>query len=101
MMIKYIRITAAMKEKYILLEHELGIPMTHEIESGVSEMCNLSEAIWEEGLNEGIAKGSELTKLNDIQSLMKTLGLSLEQALNALEIPNDEKETYMQKLTAA
>ncbi len=101
MMIKYIRITAAMKEKYILFEHELGIPMTHEIESGVSEMCNLSEVVWEEGLNEGIAKGSELTKLNAIQSLMKKLGWSIEQAMDILDIPNDEKETYIQKLTAA
>ncbi len=89
------------EEKLFILEHEFGIPMTHEIESGVSEMCNLSEVVWEEGLNEGIAKGSELTKLNDIQSLMKKLGWSIEQAMDVLDIPNDEKETYVQKLTVA
>ena len=89
--------TRNVKEKLFILEHEFGIPMTRKIESEVSDVCDLSEVIWERGLNEGI----EITKLDAIKSMMKKLGLNVEQAMDVLDIPNDEKETYIQKLTAA
>ena len=85
--------TRNVKEKLFILEHEFGIPMTRKIESEVSDVCDLSEVIWENGI--------KTARLDDIKSLMKTLGLSLDQALNALEVPNDEKEAYVEKLTAA
>ena len=44
----------------------------------------------EEGIEEGVA--------NSIKSMMKTLGLSLEAALSALEIPSDKRQTYIDLL---
>ena len=41
----------------------------------------------EEGRAEGRAEGTELTLITSIKSLMKTLGLTIEQAMDALSVP--------------
>ena len=43
---------------------------------------------------EGIDEGMTNTRVDSIRSLMKTLGLSIERAFNALEIPVEERQTY-------
>ena len=52
----------------------------------------------QEGIDEGVAEGMEKgvtnTRVDSIRSLMKTLGLSIERAFNALEIPMEERQTY-------
>ena len=50
-----------------------------------------------EGEKSGIRKGELRKTLEDIQKLMKTLQLSAEQAMDALEIPLEERVQY-QKL---
>jgi len=44
------------KKKQIMLS-EFGIPMTKELEEGVSKMCNFSEAILERGMKRGMEQG--------------------------------------------
>ena len=46
----------------------------------------------------GIVKGIESTKIEDVTSLMETLKLTLEQALNALKIVGDERTLIIGKL---
>ncbi len=48
------------REKRSVLEDEFRIPMTEELESEVTHMCNLSEGVWEKGLRDGYEKGLEL-----------------------------------------
>ena len=54
----------------------------------------------EQGKKEGIIigqqKGIEINRIVSIQSLMKNLNLSIEEAMKALNIPNDEYEQYRQ-----
>ena len=52
----------------------------------------------EEGEKSGIRKGELKKTLEDIQKLMKTLQLSAEQAMDALEIPLEEQENYKKML---
>ena len=53
---------------------------------------------WEEGresgLDEGLKKGHESTLAESIRSLMVTLGLPQEKAMDALQIPSGEREKY-------
>ena len=45
-------------------------------------------------MDEGIEKGVELTQTEDIKNLMKNLKFTIDQAMNALEVPTDKREKY-------
>jgi len=77
-------------QKRQVLEEEFHIPMTETLETEVQQMCNLSEGVAERGRTEGI--------LLSIKNLVKNLGLSVEQAMAALEIPNAEWKKYLELL---
>ena len=47
------------EKKKQIMSSEFGIAMTEELEEGVKEMCNFSEAILERGMKEGIERGIE------------------------------------------
>ena len=47
-----------------------------------------------EGRNEGIGIGEQNAKTLDIRNLMKNLQLTLEQAMDALSIPSDQRSMY-------
>ena len=40
----------------------------------------------------------KVTKMADIKSIMETLGLSIEKAMDALKIPADKRASYMAML---
>ncbi len=81
-------------EKQRILESEFEIPMKEKFESEVSGMCNLSDGVEERGIEKGIIS----TTLRSIQSLMETVGWTAEQAIDALKIPEEEREKYMKML---
>lgn len=53
-------------------------------------MCNLSKGVENRGIRKGIIQGREEEKLNSIRSLMKKLNLTLEQAMDVLDVPKSE-----------
>ena len=55
-------------------------------------MCNLSKGVENRGIRKGIIQGREEEKLNSIRSLMKKLNLTLEQAMDVLDVPKSEQE---------
>lgn len=69
-------------------------------------MCNLSEGVMRKGVAkgraegiakgraEGMAKGMAERTLSNLQSLMKNMGLSAEQAMTVLEVPEAERQQY-------
>ena len=57
-------------------------------------MCEELEKLYQEGIEEGIEKGI----FSSIKNLMISLGLSLEEAMNALRIPENERRTYVKLL---
>ena len=94
--------TAQVDEKRQILQDDYDIPMTQTLESEVSVMCNLSKGIEDRGIAKGIARGmaqgmSEGTTAA-IKNLTETLGLPVEQAMNALKIPETDRPKYMQML---
>ena len=54
-------------------------------------MCNLSKGVMEKGLARGQAEGI----LSAIKNLVKNMGASVEQTMSVLEIPEEERQKYM------
>lgn len=81
-------------EKRRILQDDYGIQMTRTMEREVSVMCNLSKGVMEKGYS----KGHTERALSDLRSLMETLGLSMEQAMDALKIPETERQEYARLL---
>ena len=61
-----------LKEKEKILENEYGITMTYEEKEEVEKMCNLSEYVWEKGLQTGREEGLR-TGINygELQNLVR------------------------------
>lgn len=101
-------------EKRQILQDEYEIPMTQSIEQEVSVVCNLSKGVLEKGIAKGMAQGMaegqakgraegraegvEKTTLANLKSLMGTLGLSVEQAMDALRVPESDRPKYQELL---
>ena len=72
------------------IQEEFGIKMTQELEREVSEMCNLSEGVEQKGIAKGITAS--------IRNLMESMGWSIEQAMDALQLPTEERNGYLNML---
>ena len=72
------------------MENEFDIPMTRELESEVSTMCNLSQSVKEEGRIDGI--------LFALKNLMKNKGMPVEEAFTTLEVPEADWQKYRKLL---
>ena len=95
-------------ERKRILEEEFHIPMNDNIEKEMDHMCNLSKGVenrgirkgirigMDQGITQGIAQGHEEERLNSIRSLMETLNLTIDQAMQALKISGSEREKYLQ-----
>ena len=84
------------------IQEEFNIKMTQELEREVSEMCNLSERVEQKGIEKGIAKGRTYGIVEgiatSIRNLMESMGWSIEQAMDALQIPTEERNAYLNML---
>ncbi len=96
--IKFLDVLTSMEynkaEKENIIKNEYNIRITKEIESEVLGMCNLSDGIWDKAWGEGKNKAT----LDAIRNIMETLKVTLNQALDALKIPEDEREKYREML---
>ena len=69
-------------------------------------MCNLGMAVELKGVEKGIQQGIEQGRkqgeenklLENIKSLMKTLNFTVQQAMDALQVPKEDQDYYAKKL---
>lgn len=54
--------------------------------------------IREDGLSQGLSQGLRSRSIEDVRKLMKNLKLTAKQAMDILEIPNDEQAEYLELL---
>ena len=83
--------------KQKVMQDEFHIAMTMELESEVSELCNLSQGIYNEGINVGLDKGIEgavellreagFCDLDIIEKIMSKYHLTLEAAKKYVLLP--------------
>lgn len=90
--------TESVDSRKHVLEDEFGIPMTKQIDEEVLDMCNLSMAVQLKGKEEGRKEGIEITVINNLRSLMETMKLSAQQAMDALRIPKEDQARYAEML---
>lgn len=65
---------------------------------GVDMMCKSMEDMRNEAAEKAAKKAAENTSLQDIKNLMETMKLSVEQAMDALKIPDSDRMRYMERL---
>ncbi|MDO5296738.1 MAG: hypothetical protein Q4F00_08905 [bacterium] len=89
-------------DKKQILSGEFNIPMTQTLDREVESMCNLGHAVFvegvEQGRSEGLAEGRREGRgklLTAVCSIMDKLGLNLDEALNALSIPENERQYFI------
>ena len=106
-----------------ILEDEYEFAHAHTMERTVSEMCNLSQGIFEEGMEKGMEKGiaqgmergiekgiaqgmekgiergTNRERLQNIRSLMETTGWPAEQVMTAMKIPAADQPKYLKLLS--
>ena len=75
---------------------DVELPPQEEEDTGMFEGAGRS--LWKEGRQLGREEGKEATLLENIQSLVEQLHLSPEQAMDALDIPPEEREGIRKKL---
>ena len=85
-------------EKKRILHDEFNIAMTKTMESEVYDMCNYSKGVEEKGIQKGIQKGIVTGVLTSVKNLIKNTGMTPEQAMAVLEIPENERQEYAAKL---
>jgi len=65
-------------------------------------MCNLSKGVEEcgiaKGMEQGMKKGMEKGILSSLRGLMASMGLTVDQALSALQVPEVDWPKYKEML---
>ena len=69
-----------------------------EEEGGRGKMCKIMDEIWQEGMERGMAqgmeRGMECNRLESLRTIMQTMRLSEDEAMNALLIPLEKRAKY-------
>ena len=102
-------------EKMEIIEEELEINFNNDEERGVEDMCNLSECIWERGIEKGIKQGFEIGEeqgiekgikqgiekntILSIKNLMESLQCDIEYAMKLLKINEEDYDKYIRLIT--
>lgn len=90
------------KDKKRILQDNFKIPMSYEMENEVNIMCNLSDGVERRGFNRGLEKGyhNGLEKgydngvIDTVISYIKRKKVSIEAALDDLDIPDLKRSEY-------
>ncbi|RGC51668.1 hypothetical protein DW761_10170 [Absiella sp. AM29-15] len=82
------------EEKKRLLEEKYAIIMTEKMDQEVEFMCNLSESVLKEGLEQGEIKSA----IEHTKKLMKNCDVDVNKALDILELPKDIREIVIKEL---
>ena len=77
-----------------LIRDFASVKLPRKNSEGGYNMCKAVMELKQEGIEQGI----EQTRLKDIENIKNNLGLSIDKALEILEIPDSERERYKSML---
>lgn len=78
-----------------------GIKVTNNIRQGVDSMCNYSDLVEAKGIKKGVEQGRIEATVKNIESLMRSLNLTLDKALDTLGVPEDIRSEVSKRVTVA
>jgi hypothetical protein len=78
--------------KKTILQNEFNVPMTQTLETEVYQMCNLSQGAIEKGIQKGYGQGREEERIVSVRNLMQNLHMTVEDAMKALNIPQEDRD---------
>ena len=93
-----------------ILQDEFECSMI-DVDEGVLDMGSLGWALVKKSMQEGLEQGLERGRsegraegrseglLDSIRNLMESMGWGITEAMNALRIPEDERQVYINKLS--
>ncbi|RGC47092.1 hypothetical protein DW761_15750, partial [Absiella sp. AM29-15] len=61
-------------------------------------MCNLSESVLKEGLEQGIEQGEIKSAIEHTKNLMESANIDISKAMNMLKLPENIKEIVIEEL---
>ena len=105
-------------EKKEVISRDFGIPVTEHIERMVANMCNYSSYVMnkgiqkgmqqgmqqgiqqgmQQGIQQGMQQGASQKALTNIKTLMETMNWNPLQAMDALKVPEEDRQKYAQLL---
>ena len=89
-------------EKIGKLKSDYDITLDNKMEKELNIMCNLSEGIaeeaWEKGHKAAWDEAEEQTLLKNLRSIINKMKLSVEEAMEMLEIPSTDRAKYSKLL---
>lgn len=65
-------------------------------QKGEVKMCSLLDAFEKEGMEKGMEKGLEQGRYQSLEKLMKKTGMSISEAMDALDFSEEERSSYKQ-----
>ena len=93
------------EEKQKVMQEEFHIAMTMELESEVSELCNLSQGIYNEGMDKGLKEGMDKGLNQGIEGaveLLREAGMEdaviLKKIMAKYHLPSETAEKYVYAL---
>lgn len=81
-------------EKIKALENDFAWGITPEVEETMGRLVSMGEYAIEYGEARGLDKGRKESQLAAVRAIMKTQGFTPKQALDALEITNEDDRSY-------
>lgn len=80
------------------LEQDFGVKTDEDARKGLTNMCNLSEGIKEEGRAEGRAEGEARTWVASVRNIMKNMKLTAQQAVEAVAVPAQFRKQVLEQV---
>ncbi len=62
-------------------------------------MCNLSDGVWQKGIERGIEQGIEFQLLNSVSALMENLHLPIDKAMDLLNVTEQQRVIIRSQMT--
>ena len=93
-----------MISEYPKYNKKFDFDMSPDDEKEVSEMCNVSRGVYDKGMDRGMAlgmdKGIDKSTLNSISKMMSTFNITIDRAMDILEVPDEKREYYKSQISS-
>ena len=104
--------TMSSSERIKILDKKFDFDMSPDDKKEVSEMCNVSRGVYDKGMDRGITlgidkgialgmdKGIDKSTLNSISKIMTTFNVTIDRAMDILEVPDEKREYYKSQISS-